>query len=417
MKKLMFLFALFLSFSAMAEKPNVVLLIVDTLRADRLPMYGYAEQTTPFLNSLAEQGIVYQNAFSTSSWTAPATASVLTSLYPWQHGILMGRRSTRKLNAVEPSVQLNKIPEAVMTVAEVFKSAGYTTFGATDNGNIREDAGFAQGFDHFQNFQNQGGEHLNKHLFSWETQIRAAKPYFLYMQYMDPHHPYLEHEPWFQGKDLEGTERIERAYISEIHYVDQIIKEAFEHFGWSKNTIIALTSDHGEEFGEHGRLGHGKTLFSEVVRVPLLVYYPDGGVTKRVVVENVSNLDVVPTLTALADLKVNYHHEGVNIAQAKIPERPIFSHLWKQRKKGGEILQYATVLNNLRYYKAASGPVKVNALFDVSGDHLEKKNIIAEQQETAKQLENKFLAFESSSKKYEREWAPVNQDEEDDGSE
>ena len=107
-----------------AAKPNIVVIVIDTLRADRLPFYGCLENTAPFLSSLASRGTLYENVYSVSSWTAPATASLFTSLYPVQHGVLSGLLATRRMQEFDPTIMLNRLPAAVETIPEILRAAG-----------------------------------------------------------------------------------------------------------------------------------------------------------------------------------------------------------------------------------------------------------------------------------------------------
>ena len=145
-------------------RPNIVLIVIDTLRPDHLPFYGYDRDTAPFLSSLAEGGVVFERVHSTSSWTAPATASIVTSLNPLQHGVLTGFRMVASLRKIDPTITLNRIPAEVTTVAEVLQEAGYSTYAVTDNINICREEGFEQGFDRFWNYDYRHGYCLD---FGW----------------------------------------------------------------------------------------------------------------------------------------------------------------------------------------------------------------------------------------------------------
>jgi len=419
---ILFSFFSLVALSACTEKkigvsgtPNIVLIVIDTLRSDYLPFYGASENNTPFLNELARNGAVFTNNFATSPWTAPSTASILTSLYPIQHGILMGRRSTKKLFLRDNSVQLNKIPESVVTIAEEMKSNGYVTFGAADNGNIREDSGFAQGFDNFINFQNKGAQNLNSTIKSWKPKFDSSEKYFLYLQYMDPHHPYIEHKEYFKGQQKEGLARSIDAYKSELLYVDAKIKEIYDLLNWDKNTIILVTSDHGEEFGEHGSIGHGKNLYSEVIRVPLLLYYPAGGIQHARIDNFVSIIDSLPTLSDLSGIKLSGYHEGISLLPLlkgeKVDPRPIYSHLWKRSKKGDSIYEVKSIVSlDKRLIQSNKGKTM---LFDMITDFKESNNQAKKDLLKVKELELKLQTLEASLKIFPREWTSVKLDEED----
>jgi len=392
-----------------SEKPNVVLLVVDTLRADYLPFYGYQKNTAPYLNSLAENGALFLNTFSTSSWTAPATASILTSLYPHQHGVLMGRRSTRRIHKSDPSIKLNAIPNQIDTLAEILKESGYRTFAVTDNGNLRKDAGFAQGFDYFKNYENVGADSVNQQVKAWKSEITASSPYLLYLQYMDPHQPYTHREPWPKATSGKHMVKVKHAYESEIHYTDQHIRELAEMFDWNTNTIVVLTADHGEEFLDHGQIGHGKSLYAEVVRVPLLIYYPNGKIKKIRVSGHVSVIDIVPTILELAGIQTeNRDFDGIGLAaeargEAQVMHRVLYAGLWRRRLDKDPV-KMKSALNDQERFVRANHPRQVHALFDVVQDPQEKKNILDKKQQRAEELELAYDAYEAEEQRYQRRW-------------
>ena len=152
---------LFLLLRQDRSRPNVVVIVIDTLRADHLPLYGYAHPTTPFLSELARDGIVFDRAYSTSSWTAPATASLFTSLYPFQHGVVTGMVATLRARRLDPTITLNAIPGEATTLPEIMRRAGYRTFGVADNLNICAAEGFDQGFDEFRSYNDRGAAAVN----------------------------------------------------------------------------------------------------------------------------------------------------------------------------------------------------------------------------------------------------------------
>ena len=136
------------------RKPNVVVVLIDTLRPDYLEVYGYPRSTAPFLSSLAKDSVVFEHAFSTSSWTVPSVASMFTSTYPHRHGVVQGlmafKKQLRKLEKKErASLTLNRLPDGILTLPEHFKHYGYSTFGIAANVNLGPDLGFQRGFDRF----------------------------------------------------------------------------------------------------------------------------------------------------------------------------------------------------------------------------------------------------------------------------
>lgn len=297
---------------------DIVLVVVCTLRADHLPFYGYERDTAPFLSQVAQGAAVFDRAHSTSSWTAPATGSILTGRYPLEHGLLTGLVQHRVASKSNPELQVPSIRPDVPTLAERLRDAGYETWGLAQNPNVSTRAGLDRGFDRFKNIGYRGAESSAEMLRSWVEEAEAARPpgegrrpRFVFLQLLDPHAPYRQRPPFFETGDRPfigamgvgpaDPERI-AAYDSEIHHVDTVLEGLWEELNWADEHFV-LTSDHGEAFGEHGRVGHGATLQQELVRVPLLVREavdgrrPEG---PRRVRSNVSVVDLVSTLLELA---------------------------------------------------------------------------------------------------------------------
>ncbi len=323
--------------------PNVVLVTVDTLRADALGCYGYPRPTSPFLDSLAAAGSRFDDPVSPAAWTKPSTATILTGLYPSRHGALYHGSSLM-------------VPDGGKTLAESFQAAGFVTAGFVSNPNVKKIFAFDRGFDEFFDspvedtlslaalrdsfvgrilkeltryqfnwkYENDVRE-MNRHVFSWLQQNHGQR-FFLYLHYIDPHEPYsppAAYEKEFAG-DHPGiplfNERKRKVgrdlYDGEIRYTDEGLKELvaeFQRLGVWENTIFVLTSDHGEEFFEHGALGHGFSLYQEVVRVPLLAHGP--GVAKGRVVEGpVQIVDLAATVLDLAGTGIDTLGDGRSFA-------------------------------------------------------------------------------------------------------
>lgn len=294
---------------------NIVVILIDTLRADHLPMYGYAKNTSPFLSSLAEKGTVFERAFSASSWTAPATASIFTGMYPSQHGVITGFAATKVIQKQGGAIQLNHLPGAAATMAEYMKAAGFTTIGVADNLNIGHEIGFDRGFKHFKKTRNDGAQSVVDQASQFIEEAGTKRPYFLYLHFMDPHRPYEKRKPWFEDciKSPNNTRRGRMicAYDSEIHYTDKAIESLATKYKWLENSIVVFTADHGEEFWEHGQTGHGHSLYSELLHVPLVMYHPylQPGRVK----ENVQTTDILPTLASLTKQPRDKRWKGKNI--------------------------------------------------------------------------------------------------------
>lgn len=384
---------------------NIIVIVIDALRSDHLPFYGYKKNTAPFLSELSEKSIIFKNVFSTSSWTAPATASLFTSLYPFQHKVLMGLLALRQAKKINPKIEINKIPDKVTTIAEVLKRAGYKTYGISDNLNIGKMEGFEKGFDMFKTNNYEGGKKVNQTLKKWKTKITENGKYFLYIHYMDPHAPYHGRKPWYEEKDT-YRENLISAYDSEINYTDECLKEVFELFKWDKNTLLIITSDHGEGLWDHGKMAHGNSLYREEIQVPLLIYLPSSR-TKKEIRTNVSLIDILPTVRDYIGLKRSRKEEGISLKPLienktrKEKERYIFSYLWKKVKNKIEFR--STIYKNWQYIIKLP---KKRELFNLQRDKMEKDNLFfnSKSEKLVNILEIKFNSFLSKCRKYEQEY-------------
>ena len=393
---------------------NIVLIVIDALRSDHLPFYGYEKNTAPFLLELSKKSVVFENTFAASSWTSPATASIFTSLYPYQHGVLMGLLAIRNAQKINPNVKINRIPEEITTITEVLKKQGYQTYGVADNLNIGKRQGFTQGFDKFRTFMYRQAPNLNDVVKKWKNKLTANGKYFLYLHYMEPHAPYHPREPWYKPDEDRRKNRIS-AYDSEINFVDQYIKELFELFKWEQNTLIIVTSDHGEGLWDHGLMAHGKTLYREELQVPLMIYLPGGKIAKRVST-NATTIDILPTVRDLLGLSADVSDEGASLVPLiennedenknsenpvnKLEKRSLFSYLWV--KTTDEIEWKSTI------YKKWHFIIKLpdmKLLYSLLLDKKEKDNKITNARTAALELEKRFESFMKKSKKYKQKSA------------
>lgn len=428
---------------------NIVLIVIDTLRSDHLPFYGYSRDTAPFLSKVAAESAVFEKVYSTSSWTAPATASLFTSLYPFQHGVVMGLRATRTLQKKDIKIKLNRIPDELHTIPELLKEKGYKTYAVTDNINICKEEGFAQGFDRFINYKYKTAKVVNDELKRLEKEIKSSKKYFLYIHYMDPHIPYNIRKPWFDEYDKLGTgvkpkldsaiiskdvkpnlDRAIAAYDSEINYVDEKIRELFELFGWQEDTLLIITSDHGEEFYEHKKRGHAVSLYNEAIHIPLIMYFPQGGIKNKRISSNVGIIDILPTLREIVGLPTDNENMGMSLMPLlrnndKVSNpRYIYSHLLRRiGEQGFNVLKKSIIHNNWKYIENVPGS---RELYNLEKDPRETWNRIDEEVKTCgnksfcfallkrwissiknsvvrKNLESHLVDIEEHSKRYVKE--------------
>lgn len=306
------------------ERPDVVLVLIDTLRPDHLPAWGYERDTAPFLTRIAAESAVFERAYSTSTWTAPATASLFTSLYPTQHGVTHGffvhRQKLAEQGKLDPAkLSLRRISDDCATLPELFQRAGYDTLGLAANINIGEQLGFTRGFTRFEHAY--GGEDpkgakaakLIDTLASWRDELDDDEPDFVYLHLNDVHEPHDRTLPHYE-KQADELADARAAYDAEIRAVDAALERAYRELGWDQGTLFVVVSDHGEEFGEHGGTGHGFSVYRELAQIALMVRAPELGIAPRRVRENVSILDVAPTLAELCGIAGPRFVAGASLA-------------------------------------------------------------------------------------------------------
>ncbi|MEW6742347.1 MAG: sulfatase [Planctomycetota bacterium] len=429
--------------SEQPDRPKaVVLIVVDALRADRLPFYGFESNTAPFLSSLARRSVVFEKAWSGSSWTCPAMASIFTSLYPSQHGVLTNLVAYNMMKDQVRSLRLNRMPPAVETLAEVMHRLGYKTFGIVDNPTVAESQGFGRGFDRFVVLPYKAAEAVNEKLAEWSDQIKQADRYFLYLHYMDPHQPYNPRQPWFRKDSPEDSlptepetwspdlkDRIIKrfyvegapsgevdrflvklvtkaraAYDSEIGYVDKHIQEVFDLLSLENGALVIFTSDHGEEFCEHGSIGHDFQLYSELTRVPLLVFGPH--LVPRRVAQGVTTLDIFPTLCELAGGEAAHQLQGASLrlllAGQDLDQRKLFS---MRALETGEEVQWKKAVMTDNYKYIVSHPSGVEELYDLARDPAERDNMATREAIMVKRLRDELRTFEQGAPQWNRSFA------------
>jgi arylsulfatase A-like enzyme len=309
--------------------------MVDTLRADHMPNYGYKYNTTPNLQKLSKKAVLFKRVIAPSSWTKTSMASIMTSQNPSQHGV-------RGINDV--------LPDDLITITEGLSGHGYQTVGVNTNPWLEPKFGFHAGFDIYESIPFVRNNLEREFCDAWRVNQKAMellaqcsqdKPVFLYLHYMDVHRPYRPKPPYFSGgpltipghgtisneeldyryarKGLRGPmvqKRIIELYDGEIRTIDAALEELLDDLGKKpgfENTIFVITSDHGEAFNEHGKILHGNSLYPEVYEVPMIFFWPGGLSGGQEIDVQVSSIDIAPTLFKLAELPVpkSFHGEAL----------------------------------------------------------------------------------------------------------
>jgi arylsulfatase A-like enzyme len=381
-----------------ARAPLIVIYLVDTLRADHTGPYGYARDTTPELNAFAKDAVVFDKAIAHASWTKPSVASILTSLLPGQHR----------------AVQLRDALDAGhVTIAEMLKAKRYSTGAAIANSVIYlKDAGFDRGFDFFAGLH--GEEDRPSKLVEASVVVdsalawldaRRGLPSFLYVHTMDPHvpyqppppfdrkfapHPTPDHpgaDPRSDYKEPEDLERLIAQYDGDVAYGDREFGRfvrGLKERGVYDRALIVFMGDHGEEFLDHGKWLHGRSVFDELVRIPLVVKFPGQNHAGRRVAAQVQGVDVLPTILASEGLPVP--------APPAIAGRPLQLAIQgaEERPAVSEISHRGFVAHGIRTnedkYVQRFSPEQDELYFDLAKDPKELTSILGQKPERVRQL-------------------------------
>ena len=318
------------------EGGNLIFLLIDALRADHLPCYGYGRNTTPAICEASREGIVFEKAISQSSWTKPAMASLFTSTYPHNHA------------AVEWD---SVLPSDVFTLAEALKSHGYYTAAFQTNPFMKDAHNFHQGFDRYSMYENLTRAEKIVDEFIREMSQKKPDKFFAYLHFMDLHLPYNPPEEYighFQT-DYDGPlnkrefnelwpvkegqlilseadkQHVISLYDAEILYVDQQVKRLLDYLTESRlfeNTIIVILSDHGEELWDHEGFEHGHSMYNEVLRTPLIILNPRLEATDLRIKTVVRLIDLFPTLMRMLKLPIPSSVMGLDLVEEIVHPDP-----------------------------------------------------------------------------------------------
>ncbi len=327
------------------ERPNILLILVDTLRRDHLGTYGYERDTSPNIDALAKRSIRYERAYSQSSWTIPSTAALLSARYASDLGI---RR------------QHDRLSDEVLLLPEVLKQNGYRTGAVVSHVFISRRWNFDQGYDFFDGGNVKGhaavtSAGVTDAALRFIDRSFGAGPSFLLVHYFDPHADYIEHEGYrfsqemnydgpiksgmiykyvkssFRRSHPEDLAYLLALYDSEIAFTDAQIGRLIRHLEERElldDTIVILTADHGEEFLEHQSFGHALTLYQEQIHVPLLIRWP-GAERGRVSSRVVQTIDIFPSILDYLGIPAPPGIAGLAI-QAQTQERPAISETFRK---------------------------------------------------------------------------------------
>lgn len=421
----------------------VILISIDSLRADHTTPYGYRPQfspneaTMPFLDKLGREGVVFENAEATAPWTLSSHMSMLTGMHPVEHGV-----RSRKFS-LNPSIDL---------ISNVFQDAGYATAGVFSAPFLHPVWGFHRGFDvyvpgpdylgtldaaealaksgkgekveslhHSSHTDNRTGEQVVDRAITWlEQKDRHEEPFFLFLHFWDPHYDYFPPQDYRErflppgegqvvgdefmqlDRELSAQEldQLKALYDAEIRYTDDQIARLWkqlEDWGIADDVIVGITSDHGDEFLEHGERGHHLTLYEEVMHVPMVLHAPGLLPPGTRLQASVSNRDLAPTLLELADLPVWTDRSGQSL-----------STLWRDGDQDQEVIMdllRPTRKIELRGYRHGSEKgilnsyTRVFTTYDLAADPGEQNPTEGSITDKANAFAVKVLAFLEASQK------------------
>ena len=419
--------------------PNVIMIVLDTARADHFSFYGYPRATTPFLEQLAKESVVFENAFSTAPWTLPSHASFFTGLYPSEH------------NCHYENMRLAK---SYQTLAEDLSKMGYFTLGYSNNEMITRFSGLTQGFDRFVEsskarfytgetvklffqtlmdenlYYDNGARATGRVIKKWLARInRHNTRYFLFINYMEAHIPYPQFAEAFKFFDQpdEARNRLKNKipqydiynchpelnsqiisdsvnwYDGALFYLDLKLKELFQFMrdnAYLDNTIIIILADHGESLGEHNLWGHAIGLYQQLLWVPLMIYAPDKLAPARIK-RMVSLKDVPEMIQALLKDKSPLQIQDSGSEELK----PVFAEVFRFKSKVQYFKifcpdsEYLSLLDRrqkaviLVPYKLVWDSKDAHQLFNFVDDPQEMKNLFSSDEETFAELNNAIKLF------------------------
>ncbi len=412
------------------EDTNVILIIIDTLRADHLGCYGYKKSTSPHMDALAKEGFLFKNCYTQASWTKPSTASILTSLYPPIHQTISDGSA---------------LPDEIVTLAEILKKQGYLTYGYTANPNLKTIFNFDQGFDFYDDylmrdklycaamrnflfnfplfkmvikktfsFRDRDNIKLaNDRIIPWLEEYKGNN-FFMYLHYMDPHDPYSPPGPYDKMfsyvKDDINSKNIS-LYDGEIRFADEYIGRLFEKLkalGVYDKTLIVITSDHGEAFGDHNDQIHGHTVYNELLKVPLIIKYPSSKKPNMKIKKQVQSIDILPSILDILNITYKGHLSGASLSalMENNGNDDFGEYIYVSNNYYGIYVLEALVKNNHWKYiyteKSSLRNIKEvghEELYNLIKDPLELNNIIKQHPEILKTMQKKLDFYKEDCKK------------------
>ncbi|MFB3813076.1 MAG: sulfatase-like hydrolase/transferase [Terriglobales bacterium] len=373
-----------------ASSPNILLVTIDTLRADRLGCYGAKQVQTPTIDALARDGIVYERAMAQVPLTWPSHVAVLTGTYPFHNGV--------------QDFTGQPLAPQFRTVAQSLRDHGYATAAVISSFVLDRSWGLARGFDHYDDafagadflqkdialVERRAGESVDRAL-GWLKERPRGKPFFLWLHLYDPHHPYDAPGPF-------RSQYRDRAYDGEVAYTDA---EVGRLIAWLQRnrlyerTAVVLLSDHGESLGQHGEREHGFFIYNSTLHVPLLVKPAAGGrVAERRVSRPVETIAVAPTILQLAGIKdqIEQQFDSRSLLRPGQENAPVYSETFYPFSSFGWSPLRSLQSGDFHYIEAPK-----RELYNLRSDPAETNNIIAQQNAMAGVMSAKLRELMASA--------------------
>jgi len=437
-----------------AGRPNIVCVVLDSVRASNCSTYGYERPTTPHLDRLAAEGALYEQATSVGCWTLPVHTSIFTGLYPLRHGV---------------TISAQALAENVPTLAAQLAALGYRTACFSNNAYISSASGLIRGFEHvddvwrvtnprgvnlprlsqrirqlenrgrllgpligllrrakrartilkaWRSRKDSGATYTNQRIRDWLRNSADERPFFIFVNYMEAHEPYLppypfnrrfvpsRFSPWRVVRSTgrraeilsqhgrtrdEDLEILEGLYDGTVRYADEKVAELTQILssdGSFDSTFLAVTSDHGDAFGEHGHLGHRLTLYEELLRVPLVVRYPARVPAGTRVAAPVPIADLYPTILELAGADADTDTDFTSLLATPMP-RPIIAENTGPKSING-LVSRTLRDGHLKLLWRSDGR---HELYDLSADPHERNNLTIGDPNAGRRLQERLEAW------------------------
>ena len=371
------------------DRPHVLLMTLDTTRADRLGCYGYSGATSPSIDMLASESVLFTHAIAPSSWTLPSHASLFTGKFPQSHGAGYDAEGSLRITdaiagpAEWTQYRVRGLAEKEATLAALLKGAGYRTGAVVGGPWMKRIFGLAGGFDYFDDdgidsVKGRRAEAVTTRAVGFVERARE-EPFLLFLNYFDPHAPYAPPQPFVRPGD-----QVHALYEGEIRYMDHHIGRFFERLkalDLYDRTFIVVTADHGELLGEHGKLGHGDDLYQEELHVPFLLKYPYGETSARTTDAWVQLVDVLPLILERLGLGKPPSVQG------GVPPRighPVFAEVSPLPFFSGGGNWRALFHFDYKYLWNSKGN---HLLFNLKDDPAERENLLTREPERARSMD------------------------------